>query len=175
MRKPLQSRWSRGFTLIEAMVTIAVLVVLLAVVAPSFRTFVSSQRVKTSSFDLYSTLMFARSEAIKRRDNVTIEAVSSDWKNGWTVKDSSLNILRSQSAPNGVCVTTDGACPPSSPSPPTLTSLTYRLDGRLTTGNSALTLAATVGDPDTAGRRCITVDTTGIPRSRKIAGGATCS
>jgi type IV fimbrial biogenesis protein FimT len=169
-------RSSRGFTAIEALVTMAILAIGLAIVAPSFGSFISSQRVKTTSFDLYATLMYARSEAIKRRADVTIQAVSGDWSNGWTVVDAAANVLRSQDAPKNknMCVTTDGACPPSTPAPPTLTSLTYQLDGRLSIGSAAMTLSSVTGS-NAVGRRCISVDTTGVPRSRKLGGGATCS
>jgi prepilin-type N-terminal cleavage/methylation domain-containing protein len=74
-----------GFTIIEVLLVIAIMGVFLTLAAPSFVTYTSSQKVKTASFDLYAAMMFARSEAIKRRTNVTITPASSDWKNGWTV------------------------------------------------------------------------------------------
>ena len=152
-----------GFTLIEAMVTIAILVILLAVVAPSFSTFTYSQRVKTNSFDLFSTLNYARSEAIKRRVNVSVQAVSGDWNNGWTVTDGT-NTLRSQGAPKGIAVTSGSGN----------TALTYRLDGRLTSGDDGLLIAADNSSvADKIGRRCISIDTSGLPRSRKLVGSAT--
>jgi type IV fimbrial biogenesis protein FimT len=156
----MRSLRHQGFTLIEMMITIAVLVILLAVAAPAMQTFTKAQRIKTTSFDLYSSLMFARSEAIKRRSAVTVTPVSSDWNNGWEVK-SGTSVLRSQGALNGVNVT--GAP----------TSLTYRLDGRLSAGNAVISLEAS-SQPDTVGRRCITVDTSGLPSSRRLTGSTTC-
>src|SRR4051812_49326639 len=75
----------RGFTLIELMVTIAVAAILLAIVVPSFRTFTQSQRIKSGSFELYSALALARSEAVKQRANVTVTANSGGWNKGWTI------------------------------------------------------------------------------------------
>ena len=117
-------RSQRGFTLIEMMVTIAVAAILLAVVVPSFRTFTLSQRVKSGSFDLYSTLMLARSEAVKRRATVTVAASAADWNNGWTISDGTTT-LRTQDTPKGLTITSDA------------TTLTYQLDGRLGTGSAA--------------------------------------
>lgn len=150
-----------GFTLIEMMITVSIAAILLAVSVPTFRTFTYSQRVKTSSFDMYSTLMFARSEAIKRRADVTVTAVSSDWNNGWTVSVGATT-LRSQDPPRGISVTSG------------VTVLTYRLDGRLTAGDASLLLSADSSSvADAAGRRCIQVDTTGLPRTVKLASGVT--
>ena len=142
------------------MVTISVAAVLLAIVVPSFRTFTLSQRVKTGSFDLYSTLMYARSEAIKRRATVSIASVGGAWNNGWTVSDGT-NTIRSQDTPKGLTITSDQQ------------TLTYQLDGRLGSGSASyLKLEATSNSA--AGPRCMTVDPNGVPRSRILTGSATC-
>jgi type IV fimbrial biogenesis protein FimT len=161
------ARSQRGFTLIEAMVTVRVLVILLAVAIPSMSTFVASQRVKTASFDVYAAMMYARSEAIKRRGDVNIVAASTDWSGGFTVvcpipTCTAQQTLRSQGAMSGLAVTSSNA------------TLTYRLDGRLTTGDALLQVAS-VNNANQAGRRCVSVDTTGLPRSRTLSGTATCS
>lgn len=76
----------RGFTMIELMVVITVVAVLAAVATPSFSKFLIGQRVKTASFDLASSLLLARSEAIKRNTNVTIAPTdASGWVGGWKV------------------------------------------------------------------------------------------
>ena len=152
---------SQGFTVLELMITVVILAILLAVVAPSMSTFVASQRVKTSSFDVYSALMYARSEAIKRRSDVTVTSASVDWSGGWTIQ-AGTSVLRTQDAPKGVTVTSTNA------------TLTYRLDGRLTTSDALLVVESQTG-VNQAGRRCITVDTTGLPRSRALTGTATCA
>lgn len=55
-----------GFTLIELMVTIAIAAILAAIAAPSFSELIKSDRITAQANDLYSQLLFARSEAIKR-------------------------------------------------------------------------------------------------------------
>ncbi|MEO6747501.1 MAG: GspH/FimT family pseudopilin [Caldimonas sp.] len=162
MQQSESRRPQSGFTLIELMVTVAVLVILLAVAIPSMSTFVSSQRVKTSSFDVYAALMYARSEAIKRRSNVSVVSATTDWSSGWTVQDdATAAVLRSQDATKGVVVTASTA------------TITYKLDGRLATG-SALVEVASQTNSNQAGRRCLSVDTTGLPKSRTLTGSATC-
>ena len=85
----------RGFTLIEVLIVIVMIGVLLAIAAPSFVTFTASQRVKTASFDLYAALTFARSEAIKRRQAVTVApAAGTDWATGCMAMEGEISTLR---------------------------------------------------------------------------------
>jgi type IV fimbrial biogenesis protein FimT len=81
----------RGFTLIELMVTIAVLAILLGIAAPSFRDMTASSDLRGISNELITTLAQARSEAIKRGGRVTV-CMSADgtactatggWEQGW--------------------------------------------------------------------------------------------
>lgn len=65
-------RRSKGFTLIEIMVVVAIMAILLALAAPSFTTMIESWRVKQTAESLRSTLYYARSEAIKRGGNITV-------------------------------------------------------------------------------------------------------
>jgi type IV fimbrial biogenesis protein FimT len=150
----------RGFTLIELMVTISVAAILLAIVVPSFRTFTQSQRVKAGSFDLYSTLMFARSEAVKRRTNVTITANGGNWNDGWEVSDGSTPPLRKQDSLKGLTITSN------------VTILTYRTDGRLDSDSAKYLKLAATGS--SAAGRCITIDPVGMPRSSVFTGSAPC-
>lgn len=152
----------RGFTLIEALVVIMIVGVLLGLAAPSFVTFTSSQRVKTASFDLYAAMLFARSEAIKRRVNVTVAPVSSDWKNGWTVSTGAVNCaggtaLRTQDSLNGVIFTSVSNC------------VEYRLDGRLTSTAAVGVLIQPEHADSSIKNRCIRVDLTGLPKTTNIS------
>jgi type IV fimbrial biogenesis protein FimT len=75
-----------GFTLIELMMVIVVLAIVLAIGVPSFRTLIINNRVTGEANDFAAALNIARSEAIKRRVNVTLTAASgSSWEAGWTV------------------------------------------------------------------------------------------
>jgi type IV fimbrial biogenesis protein FimT len=62
----IRRHFSRGFTAIELMVTVAILAVLAGIAAPSFNPIIERWRVRQVSEELQSTLYFARSEAVKR-------------------------------------------------------------------------------------------------------------
>jgi len=96
--EPLPRRPGRrqpgGFTLIELLVTIIVLGIMAAIAVPNFNAFVANQRVKAVGQDLFMTLLYARSEAIKRNQPVIVEALGVDWSGGWRVVTSDDEQLR---------------------------------------------------------------------------------
>ncbi|NRD69709.1 type II transport protein GspH [Psychrobacter okhotskensis] len=63
---------SSGFTLIELMVTIAVLAIIVGIAAPSISTQLANQRVKSTAATLVNALKEAKAESIIRRQNVTL-------------------------------------------------------------------------------------------------------
>jgi len=81
------SRQQRGLTLIELMVTLAVVAVTLSIGVPSFQGMASSNRMSSAANSLVGALNVARSEAIKRgaRVNVVVKS-GTDWSNGWKVQ-----------------------------------------------------------------------------------------
>jgi type IV fimbrial biogenesis protein FimT len=85
----------RGFTLIELMVTLAIMAVLMKVAAPGMQTLYKSSRVQTEVSQFIGDIQFAKAEAIKRGQPVTM-CPSSDgntclalgtttWGSGWIV------------------------------------------------------------------------------------------
>lgn len=114
----------RGFTLIELVMTVAILGILISLGVPSLVDLVRDQRVKTVVGDLYSSIVYARSEAITRNANVVI-CTSGDWAKGWSVKtaDCSGTALKQQDAITGVQITQlDGTA---------VGDVTFKRDGRL--------------------------------------------
>jgi len=143
-------RAAAGFTITELMIVVAVFSVLIAAALPSYNQFVRNQRVKTASFDLFSTLVQARSEAIVRNASVTVTPTGGNWANGWTVTDAGGATLRTESSiPN---VTLTGPA-----------SVVYNGSGRLTAAVTPFELTAT-GSGITS--RCITLDLSGRPVSK---------
>lgn len=83
---------SKGFTLIELMITIAVAAILLTVALPSFQDSIRRNRILTQASDIVSTLALARSEAVKRNQTVSVvvaDAANSNgtWAGGWCITE----------------------------------------------------------------------------------------
>ncbi len=80
-----------GFTLLELMVTIAIVAILLAVGLPSFEGIMRSNRVATSTNDLMASISLARSEATRNPNGAAIctsldgTACGGTWNDGWMV------------------------------------------------------------------------------------------
>ena len=97
-----------GFTLIELMVTVSVLALLLGIGVPSFRATIQGNRVTAVSNDLVAALQFARSEAVRRGENVTLcssndqVTCSGGWVDGWVVRNAAAPIRVWPTAREGV-------------------------------------------------------------------------
>ncbi|MCA1805453.1 MAG: GspH/FimT family pseudopilin [Xanthomonadaceae bacterium] len=74
-----------GFTLIELMVTISIAAILLAIGVPSFQAIIENNRLATQSNELITAVNLARSEAIKRSCDITIDPGANGYVQGWTV------------------------------------------------------------------------------------------
>ena len=82
---------NRGFTLVELMVTLAVLAILLTLAVPSFNQATLGSKLNSMSNSFVASAQLARSEAIKRNAQVTMCASSNgtscggNWQDGWVV------------------------------------------------------------------------------------------
>lgn len=65
MARPGRTR-TKGLTLVELMITIAVVVVLLAIVGPSFKRMIELQRLRSINAQLVTDMQLARTEAAAR-------------------------------------------------------------------------------------------------------------
>jgi len=82
---------SRGFTLTELLIVVAIAGILLTFAVPSFTESIQNNRMATQINELHATLSFARSEAVKRNRTVTVcrsdnaTNCNGDWQDGWIV------------------------------------------------------------------------------------------
>ena len=72
-----------GLTLVELLVTIAVLAILLSVSTPSFENFIQRSNRDAASSELFNALQFARAEAVRRGTNVSLRSRSNAASNEW--------------------------------------------------------------------------------------------
>ncbi len=71
-----------GFTLIEVVIVFVILGVIAAIAIPSFFSFLPNMRLRSATRDVYSTMIAAKTEAMRRGENVTIlfDAVNNDYR-----------------------------------------------------------------------------------------------
>jgi len=152
-----------GFTITEVMVVLIILGVLGAFAAPAMTRLLTTQKVRSASYDLNADLTYARGEAIARGHQITAKSVSggTDWVSGWEIWDmtASPNVkLRQQNAlAKGIAFTADAQ------------SLTYGRSGRATptpataTGTVSFTIVPSDTSAVTEMKRCLRLDPSGRP------------
>jgi type IV fimbrial biogenesis protein FimT len=144
----------RGFTMIELMVTLAVVATLAAIAVPSTRDLIAKQRIRSASGDLFNTLMRTRSFAIKLQVPVTMQPVAAaKWQNGWSVPD-----------PAGAGYLFDARSALAQVEVKGPASVVYRSNGRPVTPATARFQVSGVGSDEV---RCVALDLSGVPYQKK--------
>ena len=177
---------SRGFTLIEIMVVIAILAILGAIAAPSFQNLLLNNRLGAASSALQVSLSLARSEASKRgadsRVSVVANGTAGSWGNGWTVFED-----KTGNANGGVAPTADSAtvtrleivAPPAG-------SVSFSQTGALDyfTYNGQGRLISSTGGPanrsfwffvSSSEKYCLVINISGRVRTERVASSASCT
>ena len=137
-----------GFTLIETMVVVAIIIVLAGVGVPAMQDLVVNQRIKTTTSDLFSSILRARSEAIKRNTDISMTPATS-WSSGWTIASPTAG------EPALLALTTRSSITVEGPA----AGVTFTASGRVkSNSNVTFNISSTRGTP-----RCITIDLGGRP------------
>ncbi len=164
---------NRGFTLIELMITIAILAIVMMLAIPNFTSTLRNNSIANMSNNMIASLNFARSEAIKRGVPVSVCATSdanytacgTSWNLGWMIfvnPTGGSTLSNTTAAPTLKVekITDQSATITASPS---VGIATYTSSGfpATNTGNVALTIKST-GCTGDAGRQ-INISVTGRP------------
>lgn len=143
-------RTAEGFTLVELMVTVAVLAILTTLAIPSFTTLINSNQLVSQANELVAVMQGARSEAIRRNTRVYLcsssdgaTCASSDTWTGWLMfadrdgnaTPAAAEILQAGVVKNGLRVTSAAGI--------TNGLLHFRADG-LARGNANTLLASSI-------------------------------
>ncbi|WP_296237968.1 pilus assembly FimT family protein [Psychrobacter sp. UBA5136] len=88
---------SSGFTLIELMVTIAVLAIIVSIAAPNISAQLANQRVKSTTAILENALKEARAESLIRRQDIKVGIDDNEHMIKIELKDTSSTIVASYS------------------------------------------------------------------------------
>jgi type IV fimbrial biogenesis protein FimT len=74
---------SAGFTIIELLITVAVLAILLYIALPNFSVWMQNTQIRTAGEAILNGVQLARAEAIRRNVNVELRM---DASSGWTAR-----------------------------------------------------------------------------------------
>lgn len=135
--------------MIELMVTVVIMAIGLSIAAPSFTRMIAEQRVRSAANEIHTALLFTRSAAISRNEQIVLEPkTGGDWTKGWKVAPASASaeLLREGGELKNITV---------SGSP---TKVTFGSSGRPV--GSVPTITLTAATDDTV-ERCITISPSG--------------
>lgn len=73
-----------GFTLLELLITVAIMSIMVTAGLPSFQAIIEGSRLTSAANSMVSALQLARMEAIKQHKSVLV-IKKTNWENGWNV------------------------------------------------------------------------------------------
>ncbi|WP_433851149.1 GspH/FimT family pseudopilin [Stenotrophomonas nitritireducens] len=162
-----------GFTLIELMVTVAVLAIIATIAVPAMQGLIAANRLSAASTELVTALQLARSEAIRRNAPVTVCASddgtncenSTDWGR-WIVTGTdnatgNAEVIRDSSVTGDMQVAGPAA------------GIRFRPTGLLD-AQAAVTLCLPVSNPP-SNQRVVTMMVGGGVATSKQSGDGACS
>jgi type IV fimbrial biogenesis protein FimT len=149
------SRRCAGFTLVELLTVLTMLAILAAIAMPSLANVMAGQRLRAAGTDLVSSLLLARSEAIKRNAQVQVAPqTAGDWTSGWRVTTVATNEQVDKKNVLGFRVAV--ALAPA--------TIVYERNGRLTAAGTVQVEISDSAHAPGVVARCLTIDPSGLPR-----------
>ena len=154
-------RRESGFTLMEMIVVLMIIGMLAAFGFPAMSKFLTTQAVRSASYDLFSDLIYARSEAIARGVSVEIVGNSAtNFKQGWNIRENGGGtVIRTQAARDSAINFTSS-----------VSSIRFDRTGR---AESAVEVTFSIVPTETTTqdymKRCIRLDPSGRPKSAEGA------
>ncbi|WP_280817503.1 GspH/FimT family pseudopilin [Variovorax sp. TBS-050B] len=155
----------RGLTIIELVVTIAVLALILALAMPSIGTWMDNTRIRNTTEALQNGLLAARTEAIRRNQNVSFFLVTLNdagtMDNTCALSTESGSWVISVSSPAGKCA----SAPSTTDAPMIVDRRTVRDGGggvKVTADNSMVTFNSFGRVVSAAGASLTQVEVTGV-------------
>lgn len=77
--RALNKHSNYGFTLVELMVTLAVLAIVVAIAVPNFTRFMRTNETQAQANELAQLIQYARSQAVSLRRNQSVTVSGSEW------------------------------------------------------------------------------------------------
>jgi type IV fimbrial biogenesis protein FimT len=180
MSKELSRKRAAGYTMLELIMVIVIVGILSAIAVPGFRFVTNSNRIATEVNGLLGDLQFARSQAVKEGQTVTVctsstgtGCTSTAWQLGWIVfLDTNFNkavdngeaIIRVQPSLGGTDTFTA--------SPTTFHAITYNRMGYAPTGvATAINVRLHDSTSNTNWIRCVAINPVGSAVTEKYGVG----
>lgn len=172
-RNSMGQRRNGGFSLVEMMVTVAVIAILAAVATPSLVSVVNGNRLAAQSNEMVASLQIARSEAVRLNGQVSVcrstDGLSCAGAGAWTrwIVISGTEVLRDSTVRSPVQITSGAA------------TITFRSDGlaREATGglaNNSFTVCVPTNKPPQNRRVVALVRGSTVTTTAEGSGDGTC-
>ncbi|WP_261208919.1 GspH/FimT family pseudopilin [Variovorax sp. CY25R-8] len=150
----------QGFSLIEAIVVVALVAILASLAAPMFTGAIANQRVRSAAQELQTLLQFARAEAVYKRKQITVVPSASQ---KWQARDS-IAVLREVALPEVVSV-----------EPVSDNGVVFSVEGQAKPVSGTAPYKISISATNASRMQCLSVIGTGLVRLESIASGQTCS
>jgi type IV fimbrial biogenesis protein FimT len=179
----------RGYTLMEVIITMSIVAILMTIGIPSFRYITNANRIAGEINGLLGDMQFARAEAIKEGQNVSV-CVSANgtscsgptintWQNGWIVFSYPANT----GVVDALGETVLRVQPPFSSTDTFVASntvgvVTFNREGYATGILNGALITLQTAPSTTSGTRCLSINLVGLMKTQKhgdVANGVTCT